>query len=236
MKYFFKNNYLILVTIFILLTNFFSFSYAKNTDFKYSKKNIYNYFSGTVSLKQNNPIKSFNYLNKVQNLKKIHSNYSNQFIRSLVLVENFDEAFKFSKKIWEENNLHFEVDLLLGLQSYLKEDYLEAEKYFSRLNQISEQNPFFEDFFGNILISWLKASENNKKESYEFYEQIPERYKSLKEIQKAFLHCHFNEDTTEEVFNEVIRNKDNAFSRYYFFLINYLISKNVYLDKKKIIK
>ena len=234
MKSFIKNSYLILIITTILLTNFFSFSHAKSIDLKYSKKNIFNYFSGTVSLNQNNPIKSFNYFNKIQNLKRIHSNYNNQFIRSLVLVEKFDEAFKFSKKIWKENNLYFEADLLLGLRHYLEGDYNNAEKYFSRLNQVSEQNPFFKDFFGNILISWLKASENDKKTSYEFYNKIPSRYENLKQIQNAFLHCYFNEEETETVFNKVIRNKDNGFSRYYFFLTNYLISKNRYVDKKKL--
>ena len=68
MKYFIKTIYLVLLITTILSTNFKSF--AKDTSFKYSQNDISNYFSGIVSLSQNDPISSFNYLSKIQSLKK----------------------------------------------------------------------------------------------------------------------------------------------------------------------
>ena len=65
---------------------------------------------------------------KIQSLKKNHSNYNIQFISSLVLLEKFAQAFKFSKEIWSEEGQFLEVDLLLGLDSFIKKDYLKAEK------------------------------------------------------------------------------------------------------------
>ena len=48
---------------------------------------------------------------------------------------------------------------------HLKKDYIKAEKHFERLNKISEYNLFFNDFVGNVLIAWSKASQGNKEES-----------------------------------------------------------------------
>ena len=68
MKYFIKTIYLVLLIATILSTNFKSF--AKDISFKYSQDDISNYFSGIVSLSQNDPTGSFNYLSKIQSLKK----------------------------------------------------------------------------------------------------------------------------------------------------------------------
>ena len=50
-----------------------------------------------------------------------------------------------------EDELFFEADLLLGLDFFIKKDYINAEKHFERLNKISRYNLFFEDFVGNTL-------------------------------------------------------------------------------------
>ena len=82
-------------------------------------------------------------------MKNTHSNFNVQFIRSLILLEKFEQAFSFSKSVWLEDELFFEADLLLGLQSFINKDYINAEKHFKRLNRISENNLLFEDFIGN---------------------------------------------------------------------------------------
>ena len=234
MKYFIKTIYLVLLIATILSTNFKSF--AKDISFKYSQDDISNYFSGIVSLSQNDPTGSFNYLSKIQSLKKKHSNYSTQFIRSLVLLEKFDEAFAFSKEIWSEDEFFFEADLLLGLQSYLKQDYKNAKKYFKRLNQISRNNVLFGDFFGNILLSWTAATENNQEASFEFLDEVPKRFKNLKLIQNSFLHCYFDIPKTEITFEKIIKKRDYSFIRYNFFLANYLISKKENLAAEILIR
>ena len=105
---------------------------------------------------------AFKHLNKVQSLKDTHSNFNVQFIRTLVLLGKFDQAFAFSKEIWIEDEYFFEADLLLGLESLTKKDYPLAKKYFERLNVISRHYIFLKDFFGNILLAWNEASNNNK--------------------------------------------------------------------------
>ena len=182
MKYFIKAFFIvvILITSSLLKTE----TLAKNTNFKYSQEDISNYFSGIVSLNQNYTTTGFKYLNKVQSLRNTHSNFNIQFIRSLILLEKFDQAFAFSKSVWREDEPFFDIDLLLGLESFVKKDYINAEKYFKRLNAFSKYNLFFDDFFGNLLTSWIEASKNNQEGSFKFLNEIPERYIHLKNIQR----------------------------------------------------
>ena len=220
-----------IITFFLFITEIL----AKDTKFIYSQENISNYFSGVVSLDQNLNSTSFNYLKKVQSISNTHQNFNVKFIRLLVILEKFDQAFAFSKSVWNKNEFFFEADLLLGLNAYIKGDYKNAEKYFLRLNNISKYNILFDDFFGNLLISWVKASQNNKEESFEFLDRIPERFENFKKIQNSFLQCYFNEPKTENAFKEVILNKDYSFSRYNFFLANYHLHKNQNKEAKILI-
>ena len=173
---------------------------AKDNKIQYSRENISNYFLGIVSSNKDYNNKAFKHLKEVKSLKNIHYKFNIEFIRTLVLLEKFDEAFKYSKEVWDENELLYEIDLLLGLNSYIKKDYINAEKYFQRLNQTSINNPFFEDFLGNVLIAWTQASDSNKKnESMETLSKIPNTYTHIADIQNTFLQCYFNTNTAKEI-------------------------------------
>ena len=66
---------------------------AKESETQYTKENISNYFSGIISANQNYNSDALKYLNKVKSLKNIHSNFNIKFIKTLILLEKFDEAF-----------------------------------------------------------------------------------------------------------------------------------------------
>ena len=233
MRYFIKNIYFILLLITILFLD--TETFGKDSKVKYSRNNISNYLSGIVSVNQDYTNAAFKYLNKVQSLKNDHSNFNVQFIRTLILLEKFNQAFAFSKDVWLEDEYFFETDLLLGLEFFIKNDYLNAEKHFERLNKISRYNLLFEDFLGNILISWIGASENNKENSFKFFNKIPERYHNLKKIQNSFLQCYFDTSQVQIAFEQLMNDKDYNFSRYNFFFVNYLLHKNKNIEAEKII-
>ena len=233
MRYFIKNIYFILLLITILFLD--TETFGKDSKVKYSRNNISNYLSGIVSVNQDYTNAAFKYLNKVQSLKNDHSNFNVQFIRTLILLEKFEQAFAFSKDVWLEDEYFFETDLLLGLESFIKKDYLNAEKHFERLNKISRYNLLFEGFLGNILIAWIKASENNKEDSFKFLDKVPERYHNLKKIQNSFLQCYFDTSKTQIAFEQLMNNEDSDFSRYNFFLANYLLFKNKNIEAEKVI-
>mgnify|MGYP000571943485 FL=1 len=233
MRYFIKKIYFILLLVTILFLD--TETFGKDSKVKYSRNNISNYLSGIVSVNQDYTNAAFKYLNKVQSLKNDHSNFNVQFIRTLILLEKFEQAFAFSKDVWLEDEYFFETDLLLGLESFIKKDYLNAEKHFERLNKISRYNLLFDDFLGNILIAWIKASENNKEDSFKFLDKVPERYRNLKKIQNSFLQCYFDTSKTQIAFEQLMNNEDSDFSRYNFFFANYLLFKNKNIEAEKVI-
>ena len=233
MRYFIKNIYFILLLITILFLD--TETFGKNSKVKYSRNNISNYLSGIVSVNQDYTNAAFKYLNKVRSLKNDHSNFNVQFIRTLILLGKFEQAFAFSKDVWLEDEYFFETDLLLGLESFIKKDYLNAEKHFERLNKISRYNLLFDNFLGNILIAWIKASENNKEDSFKFLDKVPERYHNLKKIQNSFLQCYFDTSKTQIAFEQLMNNEDSDFSRYNFFFANYLLFKNKNIEAEKVI-
>ena len=160
MNLLYKKIYIILLFLFISL--FTTKVYAKDSEIQYSRENIANYFLGVISANQNFNSKAYHHFKKVQLSKDAHFKYNIEFLRTLVLLGKFDQAFSFSEKIWNKDELFFEADLLLGLNAFLKKDYIKAEKHFKRLNQISRYNLFFQNFVGNILLAWNEAYQNNK--------------------------------------------------------------------------
>ena len=231
MKYLFKKNYIVLLLIILL---FVSKVFAKDTNIHYSREDISNYFLGSISVNKDHNEEAFKHLKKVQTLKNRHQEYNIKFLRTLILLEKFEHALTFSKSVWDKDVLFFEGDLLLGLDYFIKKDYPNAEKHFERLNNISQYNLFFEDFIGNILLTWSKASQGNKEDSLKFIKKIQNQYIYLTKIQNAFLQCFFDDNTTEKTFKELIQDNNYNFSRYNFFLANYFLSKKKN-DKAKII-
>ena len=234
MKLLTKKIYFILFFLITLLVNLQSPANSSNA--KYTSKDISNYFSGVVLASQNNTDEALKYLKKIQSIKDRHSNFNVEFIRTLILLGKTKEAFNFAESVWKEDEFFFDGDLLLGLEALMEKDFIKAEKHFRRLNKISIYNFYYEDFFGNILLSWSKAAEKKKKVSFDLFQQIPNRYAHLKKIQNAFLQCHFNTNKTEQAFIELTEDENYNFSRYNFFLINYFLSKNEKNKAKKIIK
>ena len=234
MKFLIKKIYIILFFLTIFLIQLEAF--ARDSKALYTRENISNYFLGIVSANNNFNNEALRYLKKVESLKNRHSKFNVEFVRLLVLLEKFDEAFIFSKSVWDENELFFEADLLLGLDSFKKKDYKNSEKYFERLNKISRYNVFFDELIGNVLISWSQASQGNRKESFKVLEKIPKPYRHFTKTQNSFLKCYFDSSDTENSFEEIIQDKNYNFSRYNFFLANYYLFKNKNVEAKKIIK
>jgi len=235
MKFLIKKIYIILFFLIILLNA--TKVFARDGKIQYSKENISNYFLGIISSNKNHNDnkKAFKYLKKIQSIKNQHSQFNVTFLRTLILLEKFEQAFVFSKNVWKKDELFFEADLLLGLNSFIKEDYISAEKYFERLNKISKYNVVFDNFIGNVLIAWVRASQGNKEESFEFLNKIPNLYYHLEKTQNVFLQCFFDDNDTKKSFDELVEDQNYNFSRYNFFLINYLLSKNKKAEAEKII-
>ena len=207
--------------------------YAKDRNQKYSKNNISNYFSGLIYMNQANNDAAFKHFKKVQFLKEKHSNYNIQFARTLVLLDKFDQAYSFLNETWNENEYFFESDLLLGLESFLNEDFSKAEKHFKRINNSSNYDFYFEDFLGNMMLAWIASVQEDQKGAENILKKIPERYRNLTNVQSIFIKCYFSNSETENDFKNLILENDLNFSRYNYFLANYLLFQNKEEEAKK---
>ena len=118
MKFLIKKIYIILFLLIIILTS--NKTLAIDVQIQYKRENISNYFSGIVSVNQDYNNRAFDHLKKVQSIKNKHSQFNIEFIRTLILLEKFKQAFVFSKSVWTEDELFFDADLLLGLNSFIE--------------------------------------------------------------------------------------------------------------------
>jgi len=234
MKVMFKKNYIIFFLFILFLAD--SNVLAKDRKDQYTREDISNYFLGVISSKQSDNIKALKYLKKVEPLKDEHFNFNIEYLRTLVLLNKFEKAVNFSKKVWTEEDLFFESDLLIGLDYFINKDYKSAEKHFERLNKISRSNLFFDDFIGNVLIAWSKATQELEAESFKFLDKIPKPYRHLTNTQNTFLQCYFDTNKAQNSFEKLIQNGDYNFSRYNFFLASYLLYQNKNLEAKNLIK
>ena len=226
MKFIIKKIYIITFLLIVFLYE--NEVFAKDNQKTYTQENISNYFSGLVLSNEHNYKGAFKHFKKIKSLKNQHTNFNHEYIKTLVLLENFDEAVNFSKKILVNNENLFNANLLVGLNLFINKDYLNAEKYFKRLNKSSGSNLFFENFIGNTLIAWNKASLGNKEDSFKYINKTPTLFKNFTKIQKTLLKCYFNSPDVHQSFNILVNDKEYNFSRYSFFFANYLLSK----DKK----
>ena len=233
MKFLTRKIYLILV--FLAILSFETTANSKDSKILYASADVSNYFSGILFSDQYYTEDAFKHLKKAKNLKNSHTNYNIHFIRTLVLLEKFDQAIAFSKNVWREDILLFEADLLIGLDYFIKEDYLKAEKYFKRLKGNSDYELLFEGFLSNILLSWIKFSNQEVDEGMEIFEKIPNHYNNLKKIQNAFLLCYLDDSKTHAAFEELVDDERIDYSRYNFFLINYLLLENKNKEAQKVI-
>ena len=58
-------------------------------------------------------------------------------LASEILIDKFNEGVNFSKKIWTEEEHFFDVDLLLGLNSFINKDY----EQMTWLSSAGQTNP-----------------------------------------------------------------------------------------------
>ena len=208
---------------------------TNNDNFIYSSSNISNYFSGIISTKTNKTNRALNFFRKTTSLKSRHLNYNVQFLRTLISLEKFNEAFIYANSLSPNESNFTEANLLIGISAFSKGNYEKAKKYFEKLNNVDQSNFFFEDLLGNVLVAWVDASQFNQKKSFENLKKIPKRFKNLTKIQEVFLSCHFGLANTNELFKNLIGNEKTDFSRYNFFFSSYLLYENDFINAENII-
>ena len=188
-----------------------------------------NYFSGIVAHNNKKNSEALKFFETSKFLIKRHDNYLEKYAYSLVLEGKVQQATNEIKKNLTENNSNFfEAHLILALDSLKKKDYKKSKEYLNKSYA----------FIYNKKIP-LVIAETLKQYLYVFEEnKIPTTEKNLGNfsfINEVFQRCYLGDKNTKNYFNSLINNeKDQDYSRYIFFYLNYLIADSENDEAKKI--
>ena len=220
-----KAQFKIIIYLFLLL-NIFSITLAKNLDKFSESKDISNYFSGILSIHDNQYEKSYFYLKSLNNLEDSHYNYSQYYQYSLIALNKFKEATNYSKKLENKKLDNFESNLISAVY-YLKNKDLKRAVFYSKKAASKSQPNSIQNLISVSLNSWLNLQDiTDLNTALNTLDVIPERFQNIKNIQIFFAYCHYDSASVDEMFKKLTFNPDIDYSRYYFFYSNYLISRN----------
>lgn len=228
-----KTHFKLILQIFFFIFIFNSIN-AKNLDKYYSEDKISDYFSGIVSLDDNDYLEAYKYLKQLKGLEKHHAYYSQNYHYSLIVSERFQEAFNFSKKLEKQGSENFESNLITGVYYLKNKKYELAKKYFKKLNQTKYNTPL-QDLISTSAGAWVNFSNIDLQEGLNLINKIPLNFISIKNIQNTLAHCYYDSNSTSLQFKKLTTNKKINFSRYNFFYAKYLVSKGNTNEAKKVI-
>jgi len=208
---------------------------AKSLDKFSNSRDVKNYFSGVLSINDNQYEKSYTYLRSLNNLEDSHYAYSQYYQYSLVALSKFGDAVKYSKKLEKKKLDNFESNLVSAVY-YLKDKNFKKALFYLKKLENKNQTVSIQNLLSTSLNAWISFTNiPNLNEGLNNLENIPKRFKSLKNIQKTFAYCYFDSTKADEMFEQLTANLDINYSRYHFFHSKYLISKNKFKKAKEVI-
>jgi len=225
-----------LIIFFFIFLNISNIILAKNSD-KYSDaEDISNYFSGILSTNDNQYEKSYSYLKSLNNLEDSHYVYSKYYQYSLLALGKFKAAANYSEKLKEKKIDNFESNLISAVYHLKNKNFKHASSSFKKLKDLNQPGSI-QNLLSTSLNAWIDFENiSNLNTGLSFLDNIPEKFKNVKNIQKTFAYCYFDSPKTDEIFKKLTSNPEINYSRYYFFHSNYLISKKKEKEAKEIIK
>tara|TARA_B100000579_G_C22813974_1_gene846783 strand:- start:277 stop:1971 length:1695 start_codon:yes stop_codon:yes gene_type:complete len=224
-----------LIVQFFFVTIFFSTLHARNVDKFENGENVANYFTGILLLNESKYNESYKFLKKLDGLENKHSNYSSRYLFSLVNLGKLNEAYNYSKKLEIRKSANFESDLIIGVYYLKNEKHELAHKYFSKLKN-RKSNFLLNDFVSTSLLNWNSFKNLDLNLAQNKINDINSRFENLKAIQNVFLHCFYQSEKTEFLFENLVANKNSNFSRYNYFYALYLSSIGKVEKEKKILE
>ena len=198
----------------------------------FDEKNIANYFSGSVSLNNNNNFQAVKYFNSTKNLKNTHENFNRNYIISLVLDGKVSKSVSELKATSEQKYSNFfNLNLILILEEIKRNNFEKAKAKLINLEKF-EQDGKLEFVLYRTIKRYTELFLNKKTSKNDINE-----LGNIGEITNAFEKCYLGEMDTEKSFINLINSDDGDFSRYLFFYVNYLISNGKFeLAKKHLLK
>ena len=220
---------MLLKILFIFLTFLYHSSvFSKPTDNNnFNQRYLSNYFSAIVSYDNKDNELSLKYFDSTKSIFRDHPKFFDKYISNLVLNNKVREAIKQIKFFKSKNNTDkFQTIFLLTIDSLKNNDFNKTKDHL-----LNMENVLIPSSYEQIIYEILKS-----------YNQLflekkilkVKNYGKLSQIILAFQHCYLDDDKADNYFVNLINLDGEDYSRYLFFYISNLISKNEY-DSAKIV-
>ena len=219
--------FLISITIIMYQSALYSQSISSN---KFDSKNFSKYFSGIIAFENQNNSDALKFFDSSKILLNEHNPYLKKYISSLVLENKISRAINLIKSNKEKKNINFfDAYFLLFIDSLKRDDFNNADKYLIKAFKYVKK-----DELNLAILETLKQYIYVFKEK-EFLKD-EKNFGNLSLIAKTFQKCFLNDPKTDYHFVNLVEKVDEDFSRYKFFYINYLISKDRIIEANKIVE
>jgi len=230
-----KAQFKLIIYLFLFLHTF-NISLAKNLDKFSNAQDISSYFSGILSINNNHYEKSYSYFKTLNNLEDSHYVYSQYYQYSLIALNKFKDAAKYTKKLEKKKIDNFESNLISAVYYLEDKDFKNALFYLKKLEN-KNQPSSIQNLLSVSLNAWINFKNiPDLNSGLSLINDIPKRFEDIRYIQKTFAHCYFDSPKTDEMFQKLTTRSNNNYSRYNYFYSNYLISKRKEEKAKKVIE
>ena len=185
----------------------------------FNQKYLSNYFSGIVSLKNEETEASFKFLENSYPISETHKNYLKNYLVSLVMNRQVDKAIKKIKDNEVNTEIFLEKEVLLFVDSIKKKNFIKSQSHMTNLENSSEINDTISVILYETLKNYIRVFNTRDSSSY-----LQKNFGELDEINLIFLNCYLDKNQTIQLFDKFIAS-DGTNSRYIYFYIDHLLEK-----------
>ena len=185
----------------------------------FNQKYLSNYFSGIVSLKNEETEASFKFLENSYPISDTHKNYLKNYLISLVMNRQVDKAIKKIKDNEVNTEIFLEKEVLLFVDSIKKKNFIKSQSHMTNLENSPEINDTISVILYETLKNYIRVFNTRDSSSY-----LQKNFGELDEINLIFLNCYLDKNQTIQLFDKFIAS-DGTNSRYIYFYIDHLIEK-----------
>ena len=213
----------------VILLFYHSPLYSKSKTLNdFNSHHLSNYFSGVVAYDNNDNSKALKFFRSSKYLIKKHNSYLENYIYTLVLEGKVQQATsEIKQNLTEDNSNFFEAHLMLALEGLISKDYKKSKEHLQKSYE----------FINNDRILLIIA-ETLKQYLYVFdkkkFPKTKNNFGNFSLINEVFQRCYLDDKNTKTYFNNLVNSKNDEYSRYIFFYINYLIENDRYEEAKNI--
>ena len=207
---------LFLFLIFLYHTSVFSKSTVDNN---FNQRYLSHYFSALVSYDNHENEQALKYFNSTKSILRDHTEFFDKYVSNLVLNNKVQEAINQIKFFKSKNNEDkFQTILLLTIDALKNNNFNKMNDHLLKMEKILIPSSY-EQIIYEILKSYNQLFLQKKISKVK-------NYGKLSKIILAFQHCYLGDDKAENYFINLINLEGEDYSRYLFFYISNLISKN----------